>query len=264
MMAWMGNRKTWVGCAAALAIGTFGMAASAAAPATLTQQGRILSMDGEPVDGEFSIVFTLYDAAEEGNAVWTETQSITLDEGYFSAALGEVEAIDPSIFDGSVLYLGVTLGNDDEMAPRQAVRSVPYALSAGSAPFSGLTGIPAPCGTGEFLSGFSEAGEALCESLPTLSCTTRYSDLVTGTTTNVGCQTGEVLTGGGCYTNGTLRASYHDVCTLLSYQEYQEAVLPPIEPPIIINPCLLVTNNWMCTTTASASIRAYARCCSVD
>src|SRR6185312_14706689 len=50
----------------------------------------------------------------------------------FSAILGEATAIPPSIFDGSPRYLGVTVGNDSEMQPRQAIFSVPYAMIAGN------------------------------------------------------------------------------------------------------------------------------------
>jgi hypothetical protein len=104
--------------------------ASSAVPSTLTQQGRLLDSTGAPVPGSVSIKFTVYDAATGGASLWSETQNVTLDDGYFSARLGESTAIDATVFDGSTRYLGVQVGNDPEMTPRQSIVSVPYALMA--------------------------------------------------------------------------------------------------------------------------------------
>src|SRR5690606_13086342 len=119
---------------------------SSAVPTLLTQQGRLFDKESsEPVSGSVTLVFTIYDDAElseEANVLWTETQTVTLDDGYFSALLGEEEALDPGIFDGSVRYLGVKVGADDEMTPRQAITSVPYALAV---PWAGITEHATPC-----------------------------------------------------------------------------------------------------------------------
>jgi hypothetical protein len=105
--------------------------ASAAVPALLTQQGRLLDEAGAPVDADVSFVFSIYSAATGGTALWTETQTITVDQGYFSARLGDVTAIDPALFDGTKnLFLGVKVGADPEMTPRQRVTSVPFAIRA--------------------------------------------------------------------------------------------------------------------------------------
>ncbi len=100
-------------------------------PQTLTEQGRLLDNTNTPVDGvALSFSFSLYTSATAGTAIWTEKQTITPDQGYFSAMLGEVAPFPATIFDGSqpALYLGITIGTDTEMAPRQAVTSVPFAL----------------------------------------------------------------------------------------------------------------------------------------
>lgn len=108
-------------------------AASAAVPSTLTQQGRLFDSSGAPATGSVSIVFTVYDAASGGTALWTETQTVTLDEGYFSVRLGESQPIATTVFNGSTRYLGVAVGGDPEMTPRQTIVSVPYALMANNA-----------------------------------------------------------------------------------------------------------------------------------
>jgi len=107
--------------------------ASAAVPGTLTEQGRLLDSSGNPATGSVSITFAIYDAASNGTSLWTETQNVTLDSGYFSVRLGETTAIPTSVFDGSTRYLGVKVGTDAEMTPRQTLVSVPYALMANNA-----------------------------------------------------------------------------------------------------------------------------------
>src|SRR5450755_4660772 len=100
-------------------------------PQTLTEQGRLLDNTNTPIDGvALSFSFSLYTTATAGAAIWTEKQTITPDQGYFSAMLGEVAPFPATIFDGSqpALYLGITIGTDTEMAPRQAVTSVPFAM----------------------------------------------------------------------------------------------------------------------------------------
>ncbi|HEX2674833.1 MAG TPA: hypothetical protein VHM25_28350 [Polyangiaceae bacterium] len=121
---------------ALLAFVASGSSASAApqiVPQTLTQQGRLLDSDGAPVDAvQLTFTFSLYTTASAGTAIWSEQQTVTPDNGYFSAKLGEGTAFTPDIFDGSrgTLYLGIKIGSDAEMAPRQELTSVPFAMLA--------------------------------------------------------------------------------------------------------------------------------------
>ena len=110
-------------------------------PLALTQQGRLLDASGAPVDGvALAFTFSIYSADTGGTPIWTESQNITPDQGYFSARLGENSPFPATLFDGSqgALYLGIKIGNDTEMAPRQKLTSVPFALLAANA--SGATG----------------------------------------------------------------------------------------------------------------------------
>lgn len=248
----------WIAGATLAIAGLWNATAVAAVPATLTQQGRILDKDGVPVSSKVHFVFTVYNdvkASKPANALWAEEQDITLDDGYFSTQLGSVTPIPDTVFDGSVRYLGVTVGNDAEMAPRQAITSVPYALVAGvasvalTAPFTSLTGIPAACADGSYLKGFSDVGVAVCGTLPTLSCTTVNVASVLGTSSYATCGAGYTITGGGCYTDGALSKAY-------------------IVPPCSSKFCFICTtgpcaNDYVCGTTAQANITAYARCCKV-
>jgi hypothetical protein len=256
---------------AAIALWSFSaLAVTAPVPATLTQQGRILASDGTPVSSKVAITFTLYNDATKtaaANVLWTETQNITLDDGYFSAQLGAVTALDPTVFDGTVLYLGVTVGSDAEMTPRQAITSVPYAFKAGvattaasaaSVPFTGLTGIPALCPVNQYLKGYNADGTAACGSL---SCAIR-SAASTGSVTSeaVACNAGETMTGGGCVTTGGITASYQgDICNPAVILGDAPTGVSPAISIICING---TTRKQVCNTASAAAITAYATCCS--
>jgi hypothetical protein len=108
-------------------------AAGAAVPPGLTEQGRLFDTAGSPLQGTVSLTFTLWDAPTGGSALWTETQVVPLDAGYFSTQLGAVTPIPTSLWNGSPRHLGIQVGADPEMSPRQATESVPYALVAGDA-----------------------------------------------------------------------------------------------------------------------------------
>jgi hypothetical protein len=125
-------RKTLAAAATLAALMSFSDITPALVPAGVTQQGRLIDSAGEPVSGELTFVFTIYDdpaASDPANELWQETLDITLDDGYFSARLGDDAGnlFPADLFDGSTRYLGVKVGSDDEMAPRQRIASVPYA-----------------------------------------------------------------------------------------------------------------------------------------
>jgi hypothetical protein len=110
-------------------------AAAAPVPATVTQQGRLANADGTPATGTVSMVFSLYDSSAATSPLWTETQSVILDAtGYFSIQLGSmtslssVAALTSALSSGTPLFLGLKVGSDSEMSPREALTSVPYTL----------------------------------------------------------------------------------------------------------------------------------------
>lgn len=113
-----------------LAASALGGVAAAAVPTTITHQGRLYNANNEPISKQMDLKFALYDTPGAVNPMWSETHTVTFDDGYFSVALGSINPFD-KLFDGSVRYLGITVGGDPEMTPRAEVGSVPYALLAG-------------------------------------------------------------------------------------------------------------------------------------
>lgn len=119
-------------------------------PYKVNFQGYLRTSADEPLaDGQYNVTFRLYDALENGTAIWTEvrqeTSRIAVTDGYFSVQLGDVSPLAPSLFDGDALYLEVELPTPDTatcstnacasylegpMSPRQPIASSPYAFNA--------------------------------------------------------------------------------------------------------------------------------------
>ena len=104
--------------------------ALAAVPETMTHQGRLYNAEGQPITDTLDVEFALYDTSSADAPIWSEVHTITFENGYFSADLGDTEPFNEETFDGSVRYLGITVGGDPEMTPRARVASVPYAILA--------------------------------------------------------------------------------------------------------------------------------------
>ena len=103
--------------------------ARAQVPQTLSYQGVLTNANGNVVaDGDYTLTVTLYDAATDGTALWTETQTTTVAGGIFSVILGSSTALELP-FD-QPYWLGVALGQDPELTPRLALTAAPYSLSA--------------------------------------------------------------------------------------------------------------------------------------
>jgi hypothetical protein len=67
----------------ALAIGTV----ATAAPVTIHHQGRILTGQGEPVDGAVALTVRLYSAATGGSLLYEQVTTTPVARGFFTTAL---------------------------------------------------------------------------------------------------------------------------------------------------------------------------------
>ena len=129
---------------------------TAAVPQLINFQGILRDGSGNPVaDGSYSVQFTIYDAPSAGNIKWQETQSVSTVNGLFSVLLGSLTPVLDSVFNDSSRYLGIKVGADPEMTPRQKLASVGFSqrssewTSAGSDLFRlngfvGLGALPSP------------------------------------------------------------------------------------------------------------------------
>jgi hypothetical protein len=106
--------------------------ARAEAPSRLNFAGTLDDVEGQAADGDYEITFRIANAATGGTFVWQETQTVEVAGGSFSAQLGTQNAIDASIFrDQGALWLELVV-DDDTLAPRLPIASVPWALFAAS------------------------------------------------------------------------------------------------------------------------------------
>lgn len=102
---------------------------AAEVPHLIRYQGQATDAQGIPLEGAYTLTLALYATQTGGTALWTETHSsITLSGGHFSVLLGSVTSLNPDWT--QPLWLGVQIGSEPELAPRQQITSVPLALTA--------------------------------------------------------------------------------------------------------------------------------------
>ncbi len=99
-------------------------------PATkiLSFKGKVLTKDGLPVNTPTNVTFGLYTSPTDGNSslIWRETQeNIKPDEnGSISLIVGSKTPIPNSLSESEIpLFLGVTIGDQDELLPRKPIGS---------------------------------------------------------------------------------------------------------------------------------------------
>ena len=133
------------------------LVASGSPPERMSYQGYLVDADGVPLgtDGagnplpaNYDVIFRLYSASSGGTLLWSEQQTITVDNGYFSVLLGEGTPTDSeptgplsAVFTGigaDERFVGVAvrfeLGGDfTAILPRLRLLASPYAFLASQA-----------------------------------------------------------------------------------------------------------------------------------
>ena len=153
--------KVWMGAILAICLGTWGLEARAQGangfpPNLMTYQGYLVDANGNPLAPSnpinFTVVFRVYATSTGGNALWAESQTVTVDKGNFSVVLGEggAQGSEPrpvlsTVFTSrtaSDLYIGITViglsGGNSEILPRLRLLTSPYSFLARAA--NGLAG----------------------------------------------------------------------------------------------------------------------------
>jgi len=109
-----------------------------------TYQGQ-LTDGSQPADGRYDFSFALYDDPDSGTQIGPPlTEVVTVTNGLFA-----VELDFGSVFDGTALWLQIGVRPDGDpdpytlLLPRQRLTAAPFATYAGTAPWSGLTDMPA-------------------------------------------------------------------------------------------------------------------------
>ncbi|MBU1151691.1 hypothetical protein KJ632_02580, partial [Patescibacteria group bacterium] len=103
-------------------------ASALSVPHYLGYEGHLTDSSDDALTGTYSMTFTIYDALSAGATLWTETQSVTVTNGYFGVQLGSVTSLDLDF--SSAYWLGVTVGTDSEMTPRSPINAVGYSYAS--------------------------------------------------------------------------------------------------------------------------------------
>jgi hypothetical protein len=99
-------------------------------PGEINYQGKLTTAGGGCVrDTTVSMTFKIYADSTTSTSLWSQTQSsVTVEDGMFNVLLGRGNPIPSSVFNGSIRYLGITVGSDSEMTPRKPMVSVGYSF----------------------------------------------------------------------------------------------------------------------------------------
>jgi len=105
-----------------------------------TYQGR-LNEAGQPANGSYNLMFTLWDSAGNGNPPVGGLQLGAVDnkpgtqitDGLFTVSLNDTNQFGPLAFNGDARWLQVSV-NGTVLGPRQPLTAAPYALRAISSP----------------------------------------------------------------------------------------------------------------------------------
>jgi hypothetical protein len=109
-------------------------AAQGAIPGVVSYQAYLTNAGGRPINGSTDVTFRLYNMPTGGTELWTEAHAgsgnaIPVSNGLFNVYLGSLTPIPPTVWANSTLYLGVQVGTDAEMSPREVIGAVPAAMT---------------------------------------------------------------------------------------------------------------------------------------
>jgi len=109
---------------------------------TISYQGRLADSSGDPVTTSgVGMQFRLYNTDTGGSPLWEESHTaVPVEDGLFHVLLGSTNPIPVSLLaNNSTLWLGITVGSDSEMEPREQIASAPYAMIASTVPDGSIT-----------------------------------------------------------------------------------------------------------------------------
>ena len=104
-------------------------------PPLINYQGMLTDANGTGLAGVKKLEFNLYDSATSGNKVWGPQifSNVPLMNGMFNVILGTTDTEGRSVadaFGSGERYLGIRVGDGQEISPRQQILSAPFAIHA--------------------------------------------------------------------------------------------------------------------------------------
>ncbi len=102
-------------------------------PDVISHQGRLVNEAGEVLDGEFRMVFSIYNAPTGGDLLWSETyMNVTVRNGLYHIFLGANTPFPDSLDFTDEYWLGIVV-DGEALGPRVQLATSPYAFFANTA-----------------------------------------------------------------------------------------------------------------------------------
>jgi len=106
-------------------------------PQSIHYQGRIKLTGGQPLpNGDYDLTLKIWSSATGGTELWSESQTVYVEDSFFDIVLGGVNPIDDDVLaigggqpDPSDRFLEITIGTE-VLSPRTKLESVPYSSIA--------------------------------------------------------------------------------------------------------------------------------------
>lgn len=99
-------------------------------PKWISYHGVLTDKNELPISGTVSMTFRICDIQTGGAPLWSEVQQVQISNGIFNVRLGEISPFPSSLFENDALYIGVQVGIDSEMEPRQPLTSEGFVFDA--------------------------------------------------------------------------------------------------------------------------------------
>ncbi len=100
----------------------------------LSYQGTLMDTSGNPVTGSIEMIFRIYNSLTSTTPLWEEgrfaSNAVPVQNGLFNIMLGSFYPIPSTVWEEAELFLGVQIGSDVEMSPREKLAVVPSAVMA--------------------------------------------------------------------------------------------------------------------------------------
>jgi len=120
--------------ATACAVASIALDAPSQAAPTLSAQGYLSTAGSPAPDGNYGLLFRLYDAEAAAGELWKELHpSAKISGGRFTVSLGSVAPIPLELFAKPYLWLGVQVVPEEGETARVLLGAVPYAFHTASA-----------------------------------------------------------------------------------------------------------------------------------
>lgn len=182
MTFWARSRTFLIGIILTLGM-LFGVsyASAQSVPKYMSYQGELTDSSNNPVTATVSVEFKLYNALSGGSELWSETQSVSVTNGFFSVQLGSVT---PLTLDFDQQYfLSLNVASDGEMSPRQPINSVGYAFASDVTYGTFATGTAPTAATGTLYFDTGDSNLYVHDGSSWLDLTVTTSTILGGTNT---------------------------------------------------------------------------------